>query len=88
MGEESIKEVVILGVNLDDILLILSRKNFEKEAEVKHEELERMEGDLRCCPFRSNSAIPSIQEWGVSKYKPYTSAIRGFFILQNIVKIL
>ena len=31
MGEESIKEVVIEGVNLDDILLILSRKKFEKE---------------------------------------------------------
>ena len=49
MREESIKEVVILGVNLDDILLILSRKNFEKEDAIvrEHEKLRRMEGGLR-----------------------------------------
>ena len=43
VGEESIKEVVTLGVNLDDILLIFSRKNFEKEDAIvrEHEKLGR-----------------------------------------------
>ena len=43
MGEQSIKEVVKLGVNLNDILLILSRKNFEKEDAVirEHDKLGR-----------------------------------------------
>ena len=48
MEEESIKEVVILYVNLDDILIILSRKNFEKEDAIvkKHEKLGRMGGNF------------------------------------------
>ena len=48
-GGDSIEEVVMLGINLDDILLILSRKNSEKlDAIVReHEKIGRMLGGLR-----------------------------------------
>ena len=47
-GEGSVKEVVMLGLNLDDILLILSRKNSEKLDAIirEHKKVERMEGGL------------------------------------------
>ena len=48
-GGYSIEEVVMLGINLDDILLILSRNNSEKLDAIvsEHEKIGRMLGGLR-----------------------------------------